>query len=296
MKSMFKTGASICITIIFCLTSCGNNGNYSGPAIDAADTSQTDSLVEELYGEFEAKAVTSVGETTCNAEKDKVPSSEDTPIDPAAQEETDSKTDTYAASSNQADSADATWETIPQLKQAINNVFDTGYFVYDVEQKSADLMDRNMICAYLYHTQVLFHYEQPSDEYGCYPADFLLFQNFEEYESFIRATYTKATADSLLYGSEEKGPIFTEKNGEIFYNPNNMGFTVGPYFYTGYMIKNFDNEETVCSFIYAPLLNDRFTEKEYSELCRNWDETFEHACQMVLEDGEWRLSELIGAF
>ena len=207
-----------------------------------------------------------------------------------------SESDTYTTSSNQTDFDDATWKTIPQLKQAISNVFDAEKSVYDIEQKAVNLMDRNMICAYLYHTQVLFRYEQPSDENGYYPAEFLLFQNFEEYESFIRAAYIKETADSLLHGFEERDPIFIEKNGDIFYNPNNMGFTVGPYFETGYTIKNFSEEETVCNFIYAPLLNDRFNEKDYNELCQSLGETFEHTCQMVLEDGEWRLSELIGAF
>ena len=207
-----------------------------------------------------------------------------------------SESDTYTTTLNQADFVDDPWKTIPQLKQAISNVFDAEKSVYDIEQKASDLMDRNMICAYLYHTQVLFHYEQPSDEDGYYPAEFLLFQNFKEYESFIRATYIKETADSLLYGSEEKGPVFIEKNGDVFYNPNNMGFTVGPYFNTGYTFKNFSKEETVCNFIYSPLLNDGFTEKEYNELCQSWGETFEYACQMVWEDGEWRLSELTGAF
>ena len=209
---------------------------------------------------------------------------------------TTSETDIYTTSSNQTDFVDITWKTIAQLEQAIINVFDAEKPADDIEQKSAELMDRNMICAYLYHTQVLFHYEQPADENGYYPTEFLLFQNFEEYETFIRATYIKETADTLLYGFEEKGPVFIEKNGEIFYNPNNTGFTVGPYFYTGYMIKNFSREDTVCDFMYAPLLNDSFTEKEYNELCKSWGETFEYACQIVFEDGEWRLSELIGAF
>ncbi|MCM1299073.1 MAG: hypothetical protein NC203_12140 [Firmicutes bacterium] len=89
MKSKFKKAVSIGITIIFCLTGCGNNG---GQAIDAAGASQTDSPVEESYGEFEAKAAdneTSVGEIICNTEKDEASSSEDKPIDPTAQDKTE---------------------------------------------------------------------------------------------------------------------------------------------------------------------------------------------------------------
>lgn len=253
--------------ILLLLSSCTNN-------VSEKNERKSD------YGNINQESTTAVSKST-TAEDEAFPTSE---------------LDTYTTSSNQTDSVDTTWKTIPQLKQAISNVFDAENSVCDIEQKSADLMDRNMICAYLYHTQVLFHYEQPSDEDGYYPAKFLLFQNFEEYESFIRATYVKETADSLLYGFEEKSPVFTEKNGDVLYNPNNMGFTVGPYFYTGYMIKNFSQEDTVCNFIYAPLLNDRFTEKEYNELCQSWGETFEYTCQMVLEDGEWKLSELTGAF
>ena len=254
----------LCSVILLFLSSCTNNVSGKG----------------ESYGNISEELTAEVSKST---------TAEDEAF-------TTSESDTYATSSNQTDFADSTWKTLPQLKQAVSNVFETENPAYDIEQKSAELMDRNMICAYLYHTQVLFHYEQPADENGYYPAEFLLFQNFEEYETFIRAAYIKETADSLLYGDEEKGPIFIEKNGEVFYNPTNMGFTVGPYFYTGYIIKNFCWEETVCNFIYAPLLNDSFTEKEYDELCQSWGETFEHTCRMVLEDGEWKLSELTGAF
>lgn len=197
---------------------------------------------------------------------------------------------------SEAQSTEYTYESLPQLSQAINRVFEAKNSVNNLEETAAVLMDRNMICAYLYHTMVLLNYEPYTDENGYYPVELVLFKNYEEYEAFIKGTYVKAAADILLNGSDGKNPTFTEKEGNILYNPNNTGFTVGPYFYTGYQIKNFSAEEAVCNFTYAPILNDSFTEENYNELCQSWGETFEHNCQMVLEDGQWRLSELIGAF
>lgn len=92
MKSMFKKGVSICITIIFCLTGCYNNSNHGNQTIDITDISQTTLLIEESNNTIESKNAdyeTSVSEITCITEKDEAPSSEDKLIDPAVQDKTE---------------------------------------------------------------------------------------------------------------------------------------------------------------------------------------------------------------
>lgn len=194
---------------------------------------------------------------------------------------------------------------LPQLKAAINRVYNEDAYNYDAspEQIAARLMDRNMICAYMFCTECLFSYCGSTkqdigipDENGYYTIDFLLFDNYSEFESFVRGTYSAESSDVLLYNFIGNGPTFTEQGNSILYNPNNTGFTTGPYFSDGYIIDNVEVDNNICNFTYSPIL-DNLTEKERGELFEFWGEKdFSHNCQMIFENGKWLLSYMVSSF
>ena len=194
-------------------------------------------------------------------------------------------------------------DRLPQITAAFERINRDEYSVESSEEAAAaELMDRNMICAYTYHTEALFRYPDqtepgiyPPDENGYYRIRFLLFDSFGEFREFLEKTYTKECCDRLLNGSDGEPPIFMEQEGEILFNPNRMGYTIGPYF------ERFDVSissigEDRCSFVYSPDMTG-ISDEEYQELLEFWGlGSYPRECQMIRENGEWRLENIAEIF
>ncbi|MGN1109199.1 MAG: hypothetical protein ACI4RK_07430 [Oscillospiraceae bacterium] len=194
-------------------------------------------------------------------------------------------------------------DRLPQITAAFERINRDEYSGESSEETAAaELMDRNMICAYTYHMEALFRSPNqtepgiyPPDENGYYRIRFLLFDSFGEFREFLEKTYTKECCDRLLNGSDGEPPIFMEQEGEILFNPNRMGYTIGPYF------ERFDVSissigEDRCSFVYSPDMTG-ISDEEYQELLEFWGLSSDpRECQMIRENGEWRLENIAEIF
>lgn len=162
------------------------------------------------------------------------------------------------------------------------------------------LMDKNLICIYTYFTTALFRSQDTSLNYDGYsPIEFWFFKDLSDFYTLVESTYIEKTVNELIQGHKDTGEaLFIEKDGMTMYNPNNTLFTTGPYFSDlGYEIEITDQSDTLCKFLYKPIF-ETLSDEEYNQISEYWgnDILQPYECEIVFENGEWKLGYMVFAF
>jgi len=149
------------------------------------------------------------------------------------------------------------------------------------------LWERNIIWFYtLYNTELFTLYSEGDDLCGGdYKIIHYFFDDYAHLKKFLEETYVKEEADYRLYNGffwNRNKPKFYENDGNFMCAP--FGIYIGKFFYDDVPYEITNVTDDVCEFsCYVKYygFNDYYV-------------TFEVPCTAVKENGEWRLTEMIG--
>lgn len=154
--------------------------------------------------------------------------------------------------------------------------------VSEIEQAAYDLLPENYK-VYQYLTMGMSVKEEPYGNlpedgfYTCVNDDFPTFDSFCE---FVRSVYTAETAEKLLTDPFGKGPVYGDDNGELGLSVDFEASTEPGLSWADVSFVCIPVSETVCDITVT------LKDAEGKDVNRE--------VRMQLDNGEWRLAEMIG--
>ena len=158
----------------------------------------------------------------------------------------------------------------------------TDELIADTEQAAYDLLPDNYK-VYQYLTMGMSVKEEPYGNlpedgfYTCVNNDFSTFDSFCE---FVRSVYTAETAEKLLTDPFGKGPVYGDDNGELGLSVDFEASTEPGLSWADVSFVCIPVSETVCDITVT------LKDAEGKDVNRE--------VRMQLDNGEWRLAEMIG--
>lgn len=175
-----------------------------------------------------------------------------------------------------------TEETAPETSET-----DTSASEEDMEKTISELFERNIICSvYAFGSADLAWGGEPVSGDNIYKVTDDRFSSYSDFESFIRSTYCKDTADMLLYNYPYEGTqLYVDVDGMLCIDSNLSGSK-------GYYVDWTDTKITIDS-----LTDDRCEFTAAGSITEPADvpvaEEYKVSCTAVYENGSWLLTDFM---
>lgn len=146
------------------------------------------------------------------------------------------------------------------------------------EQELRMLIERNIDCYYLFYVAPLST-DGDADKDGYKKADTNFFENYDAMYEFLSSTYTSSRTKWLLKYPTTGKPLYKNVDGDIYVNADVIKKQTYEVAWDEYDIEFTKNKKNNCEFT---LTTGTFTGDAYVT-----------TGSAVLEDGEWKLTDIV---